>query len=33
LHGWREVAFSERGTLIAIVVGGALLALRHRFLL
>jgi protein-S-isoprenylcysteine O-methyltransferase Ste14 len=32
-HGWREVVFSERGTLIAIVVGGALLALRHRFLL
>jgi len=33
LHGWREVAFSERGTLIAIVLGGALLALRHRLLL
>ena len=33
LHGWREVAFSERGTLLAIVLGGALLALRHRFLL
>jgi len=33
LHGWRDVGFSERGTLIAIVVGGTLLALRHRFLL
>ena len=31
VHSWREVAFSERGTLIAIVVGGGLLILRHRF--
>jgi protein-S-isoprenylcysteine O-methyltransferase Ste14 len=31
MHGWREVAFSERGTLIAIVVGGLLLILRQRF--
>lgn len=29
MHAWREVAFSERGTLIAIGVGGILLVLRQ----
>jgi protein-S-isoprenylcysteine O-methyltransferase Ste14 len=28
MHDWREVAFSERGTLIAIAVGGVLLVAR-----
>lgn len=31
MHPWRQVAFSERGTLIAIVSAGMLLVLRHRF--
>jgi protein-S-isoprenylcysteine O-methyltransferase Ste14 len=29
-HPWREVAFSERGTLIAIVAAAVLLALKQR---
>jgi protein-S-isoprenylcysteine O-methyltransferase Ste14 len=28
MHGWRDVAFSERGTLIAIAIGSALLTIR-----
>jgi protein-S-isoprenylcysteine O-methyltransferase Ste14 len=30
MHGWREVGFSERGTLIAIAVASVLLVLRMR---
>jgi hypothetical protein len=29
LHPWREVLFSERGTLLAVVVMSGLLILKH----